>query len=773
MDTNPPVEIIDIPSNEDEEDIETLHDNVSVISIGQSIAEQPETVSADSIHKADSPSPHAYDNNTETEAGQQTELLFLDNFKQLKRSNSIASSLKVRDGYGSGAWYRFSYWANEAWLYEFLAWLISCYCFGGIVITLLTHSGQPIPEWPFDITINAIVSALSTVMSSALLVPVSNAIGQAKWSWIVKERRCKLEDIAVFDEASRGGWGSLVLLMKKGLRDPVAFAAVITILALPIATLLQQNTAVVLDKRPVGNNSTATLFGLNWWAEGLITESGHPRVKDDMVMSINRGLFFDGNVSDPFLMNSLMPRPQCQTGNCTFGVFESLAICSECDDITQSLALETSSTGLECVGRNNSNPDQTQDCARWSLPNGHSSGWVTFDSGMLLSTNASTELIHPREGLPTLTLTALAPCWNKTFTQLNGTLSYQACNGEFGGNTQHPRRPKVQAQECTLQWCVNQYKSEMTNGVLQENVTSTISLGWNTSGNTYDFSPKNTSVSYYVDLFSAHPDPETIPDHDKIETGRIDGKFSVHRQATDLITAYLTSELEGFTFVNDTNVKGGIQQGKPYIRRLYMANLGTYEAPNVPRGFDMGPLFGTMALSMTTSLRTTPAPVRDDHNITTNDTDYQPNEDNWDFPTQWHSINTSPDRLVPVLNVRWGWIALPAALELLTFLLLCYMVGWKSQRSLPVWKSSTLPLLLLGSEMHDAGGDNIPRHIVDMEQLAKEVSIEPESAMGRAQRPAGNELEDGWSSDEARGRDDKDNASVLTLCRHASSATHR
>lgn len=219
MDTNPQGEIINMSSNEEEEeDVETLHDNVSVSSIGQSIAEQSETVSGDSIRPTASSSPHACENKTEIESGQQTDLLFLDKFKQLKRSNSIVSSLKVKDGYGSGVWYLFSYWANEAWLYEFLAWLISCYCFGGIVITLLTHNGQPIPEWPFDITVNAIVSALSTVMSSALLVPVSNAIGQAKWSWIVKERHRKLEEIAVFDEASRVGWGSLVLLMKKGLR---------------------------------------------------------------------------------------------------------------------------------------------------------------------------------------------------------------------------------------------------------------------------------------------------------------------------------------------------------------------------------------------------------------------------------------------------------------------------------------------------------------------------------------------------------------------------
>lgn len=309
-------------------------------------------------------------------------------------------------------------------------------------------------------------------------------------------------------------------------------------MALPIATLLQQTTVVVLDKRPV-DNATATLFGLSWWAEGLLTESDHPRVKDDMVMSINRGLFFEGNVSDPFSISALRPRPQCQTGNYSFGVFESLAICSECVDVTQFLTMDNSSTGLECGEGNTTDYRHHQDCARWSLPNGHSSGWVNFDSGMLLNTNASTELIVPKPGLSILNLTALAPCWNRTYTQLNDDYRYKACVGEYGpGNT---RQPKVQAQECTLQWCVNQYESEMTNGVLEESVKSTILSGEYRPGFMYEFSPQNSSVSYWIDL---HASKITWPvrDFDKIQTGWIRGKFSVHRQATELVTTYLKSE---------------------------------------------------------------------------------------------------------------------------------------------------------------------------------------------------------------------------------------
>ncbi|KAK8030381.1 hypothetical protein PG990_000115 [Apiospora arundinis] len=697
---------------------------MSVSSIGEEQSEEPAvTVSRDSNHQSVASSIHEDGGNTQTEIGQSAEESFLNNYARIKRSKSIASSLQVRDGYGTGFWYRFSYWATEMWFYDFLAWLISFYCFAGIVVTLLLHRDQPIPEWPFDITINALVAALSTVMVSTLLVPVSNTIGQLKWSWIQEDHR-KLEDIAIYDEASRGPWGSLVLLLKKGFRGPFAPGALIMICALPMAPLLQQTTSVVLEKRPFAD-SVATLNALNWWAEGLRTEYGLPRIKDDMVMAINRGLFFDGNHSDPFMMNALQPRPQCHTGNCTFGVFESLAVCSECRDITVFATMQNSSNARECGVIDGSSI--TEDCARWSLPNGHDSGWTNASSGMQLSTNASRGLITLQPGLSIFNLTAVAPCWRQEFD--NGTFYYRACVGE-------EEKKRAQAQECALQWCVNEYESEMTNGVLQEKVLSSTRLGDYAPGNMYDFNTQNQSLWYNIDFMKLGPNNGLIPGYGDIRTGNIRGKFSVHLQATQLISDYLRSELEGFTMENDTNSVQG-QFGKPNVRRIYRANLGSHKANSSTQYFDVSPLFETMALSMTSALRTQ-AQARSEAAVTSED--YRPSEDSWDIPTVWDPIQTAPDRLVPVLRVRWAWITLPAMLEVFTFLLLCYMVGWKSQRLLPVWKSSPLPLLLLGSDMHDNFGDNVPRHIVDMEELAKEVSIDPDIAMGRAQRPVEKEL---------------------------------
>ncbi|KAK6855613.1 hypothetical protein PG995_007764 [Apiospora arundinis] len=539
-------------------------------------------------------------------------------------------------------------------------------------------------------------------MGSSLLVPVSSTIGQSKWSWIGKRRR-KLEDIAAYDEASRGPWGSLVLLLKKGPREPVSFGAVITILALSIPPFLQQTTAVVLEDRQA-DMANATLHGLNWWAEGLRTESGTRRVKDDMVMASNRGLFFDGNSSDPFLTGALRPRPQCPTGNCSFTAFESLAVCSECADISQFLTMHNSSSADECKSNTQKYGNYSADywsfgkvgegCARWSLPNGYSSDWLDSGSHVLMSTSSSRSPLLLRPGLSILNLTAVSPCW---YFQPDAPSSrfgkFQACLREH-------EEAKTQAQECNLHWVYVQ------------------------------FLPPNSSIFYLV-----------FPGMAGIDLGR------------NIIYPDMEvgSELEGFTGVDDGYTTRG-QIGKTYVRRLYMVNPGRYKRDYNARNFDMSPMFETMALSMTTALRTPRTQLdRADYDVTKDG--FEPNDDSWDLPTVWQSIETRPIRLVPVLRVRWAWVSLPAALEILTLLLLCYMVRCDSQRRLPIWKSSTLPLILLGSEMHDAVGDNIPRHIVDMEMLAKGVSVEPDIGMGRAlQQPDQDTLEDGWASDVAGSR---------------------
>lgn len=71
----------------------------------------------------------------------------------------------------------------KRWLMEIISWVVSALAMAGIVIVLIVYQRQPLPRWPFGLTVNAYISVLAKVASAALLLPVSEALGQLKWNW--------------------------------------------------------------------------------------------------------------------------------------------------------------------------------------------------------------------------------------------------------------------------------------------------------------------------------------------------------------------------------------------------------------------------------------------------------------------------------------------------------------------------------------------------------------------------------------------------------------
>ena len=86
-----------------------------------------------------------------------------------------------------------------------------------ILAVLLVLRKNRIGRWPFDdigLTLNAYVSILSRISSAALLLPTSEALGQLKWSWFLQKESKRMWDFEIFDNASRGPWGSILLLIR-------------------------------------------------------------------------------------------------------------------------------------------------------------------------------------------------------------------------------------------------------------------------------------------------------------------------------------------------------------------------------------------------------------------------------------------------------------------------------------------------------------------------------------------------------------------------------
>ncbi|KAJ0165680.1 hypothetical protein CTA2_10388 [Colletotrichum tanaceti] len=101
----------------------------------------------------------------------------------------------------------------DAWWVEMLSSLLALGCIIAIVIILSLHQGKPLPDWPALISVNSLTAIFTAVFKASLILPIAEGLGQLKWNWF--HRPQKLADVALFDNASRGPWGSLLLIVKQ------------------------------------------------------------------------------------------------------------------------------------------------------------------------------------------------------------------------------------------------------------------------------------------------------------------------------------------------------------------------------------------------------------------------------------------------------------------------------------------------------------------------------------------------------------------------------
>ncbi|KXX79900.1 hypothetical protein MMYC01_203758 [Madurella mycetomatis] len=64
------------------------------------------------------------------------------------------------------------------------------------------------------VTLNPLLAFLTSLAKAAFLVPIIEGLGQLKWMWFLSPSHRPLIDMQVFDEATRGGLGSLKLLLR-------------------------------------------------------------------------------------------------------------------------------------------------------------------------------------------------------------------------------------------------------------------------------------------------------------------------------------------------------------------------------------------------------------------------------------------------------------------------------------------------------------------------------------------------------------------------------
>jgi hypothetical protein len=81
-----------------------------------------------------------------------------------------------------------------------------------MLVLLVVFNGRPIFDW-YNVTLNAILSALSMVIKASLVFAVAEAVGQWKWIIFSQETRA-LMDFERIDLVTRFPLGSVAILFK-------------------------------------------------------------------------------------------------------------------------------------------------------------------------------------------------------------------------------------------------------------------------------------------------------------------------------------------------------------------------------------------------------------------------------------------------------------------------------------------------------------------------------------------------------------------------------
>ncbi|KAF2756586.1 hypothetical protein EJ05DRAFT_487465 [Pseudovirgaria hyperparasitica] len=321
---------------------------------------------------------------------------------------------------------------SDTWTLEIISLTFGLGAVAAIIGVMSRFNGRALPEWPYYITLNALIALLATIANATLSVSLSSGISQSKWIRF-KTSDAPLSDMEVFDDASRGTWGSIVMLTtgRGGLLG--SFGAVIAILGLALGPFAQQVAAYrtrwvesdVGAEIPRALNFTPALMG-NTSTTGFV-----PILP--LKAAVYNGLFAENNrpvASLPF---------NCQSGNCIWEPYESLAVCHECVDIS---SLMTRYCPPEF------GPTQNISQCGWQIPQG----------GQL---NTSSDVFSMTSFIPS----AYGDMPHSTLIRIifMGT-EYQDT----------PEQLNPWAKQCTLQTCVNTLHSTVTNGTLSENTSDSV-----------------------------------------------------------------------------------------------------------------------------------------------------------------------------------------------------------------------------------------------------------------------------------------------------------
>ncbi|KAH0845429.1 hypothetical protein FOPE_11293 [Fonsecaea pedrosoi] len=540
----------------------------------------------------------------------------------------------------------------DNWLWELSAALLCICILIAIVAILLVYDNRAVPDLPEGLTINAIISLLAGFAKAALLAVLASAIRQEKWLWFIGKPR-PLNTVDAFEEASRGPYGSTLLILSRRGSLQALVAALVTVLALGFEPFLQQVLNTVVRDNPVPSQP-ASIRAPTSYNESVIGNLGGSG------LSLNALIGAFGGAS------GAIPNPVCPSGNCTWPVYNTLALCTMCTDMTSKVKLGGDAYNInltshfEEFSQSNRTSSSTTWTPTYSFPHGNPVN-VSVTLDLSLASSVQWFVTYPRRVVWPLNIDPTPDShWGKSWDNKSyaGISSPLFAMGYLDINTTSSFDQLVvqSATECAFTPCVRTMDTAVRSGTTISHATTTdygtiiisqnqpdgrILTGWEAEVN---------DTSYFV-----------------YDSGNDDSQGRAF-----LLIQALRIALEG----NTTYSYGGYwypdpaQQGDIYnfSSTGFDQNSGPWSSAG-QQAIDGNGNFSDVADSVGRAVTGR----------------FQQLQETVATGTTLHNQ--------AVIVVRWPWISYPLALVVLGLTGLFLTMFSTHRNHMPVWKESTLPLL--------------------------------------------------------------------------------
>ncbi|KAL5115859.1 hypothetical protein ACEQ8H_006261 [Pleosporales sp. CAS-2024a] len=376
----------------------------------------------------------------------------------------------------------------KRWLLEVVSWIFSALCMGAVIGVLIHLKDDSLSKWVLaektGLTLNAYISILSKMAGAALILPVSEALGQLKWSWFLEHSK-QMWDFEIFDNASRGPWGSILLLIRTKGKDLAALGALIMLCSLALDPFFQQ--VVSFPDRWTLQNATSAIPRVTNYNPTYIPLyiQGVEQVQtDNNVDAIIKQFFYQNGTQPVSYGNGTRPDIplSCPTSNCTWPIYETIAVCSKCEEVSHLLDITYSCkhTSIDWSAK------WTGPLSKDPFANGTVCGYflnATSEFPILLSgwnVNTTTKGSTAGEALlvrtvPLTDFDTKAPLYGDGSVNFKNIpdpiLDALVASAVDGAESVYSRQPPL-VHECLLAWCVQSIKSSYDWGRYSENITS-------------------------------------------------------------------------------------------------------------------------------------------------------------------------------------------------------------------------------------------------------------------------------------------------------------